>query len=214
MNNNYNPLKPQGYEEAKANVYKEREQLPVGGYVCRIIKARVETTKNGGEMLVIAFDIAEGEQQGFYKRDFDNQETDKKWRGVFRIFLPNPDDYGSERYTKATSGYKGFITCVEDSNEPYKFDFQEKSLANKLIGLLFGYEEWEWNGRNGMSVKPQRPRSAKAIREGKFKIPNIKTLKNNNNNTQTPSYGYNKTETEDSSAKSYNPSPEMEDLPF
>ena len=48
-----------GYDETKA-YGSGMEQLPKGGYVCKIMKASVESGQYG-EQLVIALDIAEGD---------------------------------------------------------------------------------------------------------------------------------------------------------
>ena len=74
------------YSGAAAEKITTREQLPVGGYEVKIINAKEEVF-DWGTKLVIAFDIAEGEQKGFYQKDFDNQQgEDKKWHGVYRIY--------------------------------------------------------------------------------------------------------------------------------
>ena len=44
-----------GYKAEKA---PQRETLPAGGYVARILAAKVEQTQNGSEYLLISFDIA------------------------------------------------------------------------------------------------------------------------------------------------------------
>lgn len=54
-----------GYEDTQA--YSDNEKLPTGGYVLKIQNVRLDEGKNGNsDVLVIAFDIAEGEQAGFY----------------------------------------------------------------------------------------------------------------------------------------------------
>ena len=81
--------KPQGYEEAQSFT-GDFEQLELGGHICQITGVKIENTPNtGAEVLVIAFDIAEGEQAGFYQRRFDeDRKTNKeaKWKGVYRQF--------------------------------------------------------------------------------------------------------------------------------
>ena len=69
--NNNDELKPKGYDEAQP-VSPEVEKLPPGGYVVSIMNAKVQTYR-WGNVLVIAFDIIEGEQTGFYKRNDDAQ---------------------------------------------------------------------------------------------------------------------------------------------
>lgn len=75
------------YHGAKAEKNTIREQLPIGGYVVKIISAK-EDTFDWGSRLAVAFDIAEGKHQDFFQKDFDGQTgEDKKWRGVYRLYL-------------------------------------------------------------------------------------------------------------------------------
>ena len=64
-----------GYQAKKANF----ETLDVGGYILRILNAKVEK-KPASEWLVFSFDIAEGEHKDFYnKRYKEKTNEDKKW---------------------------------------------------------------------------------------------------------------------------------------
>ena len=72
-----------------------REQLPVGGYIAKILNAE-EVTYDWGSVLLISFDIAEGDYKDFFKKDYDAQQSeDKKWRGTYRLNIPKDD--GSEK---------------------------------------------------------------------------------------------------------------------
>ena len=77
--------KPQGYDEAPAFT-GEFQQLPKGKYVCVIKQVAVKESKNGNNQFVILYDIAEGEQKGFYQKMFDADKAQDsagaKWRGV------------------------------------------------------------------------------------------------------------------------------------
>ena len=66
-----------------------REQIPAGGYIAKILNAE-EVTYDWGSVLLISFDIAEGDYKGFFKKDYDAQQSeDKKWRGKFRVTWPD-----------------------------------------------------------------------------------------------------------------------------
>lgn len=68
--------KPQNWESVQA--FSDRQKLPLGAYVCNVLKAAVSHTTYG-DMLQIGFDIAEGEYKDFYKSDFNaNTAQDKK----------------------------------------------------------------------------------------------------------------------------------------
>lgn len=173
------------YSGAAAEKIATREQLPVGGYEVKIINAKEEVF-DWGTKLVIAFDIAEGEQKGFYQKDFDNQQgEDKKWRGVYRIYEPKDDGSQEDAWTKRK--FNNFIYCLEDGNPGYHLDWAplEKGdfsqFKGKILGLLFRSEEWGMtiNGeyRTGWSTRPFSVIPIGDIRDGNYKTPNDKPLK-------------------------------------
>lgn len=169
---------PKDYEET-VGITGDYETLEAGGYICKIINAKEEISKNGRQMLVIAFDIAEGEHKDIYKRRYDelvqsNKDPNKqiKWpnNGIHRIMVKNKDE-GTNRF------FKGFMSCIESSNTNYKFTGDEKTLKDKLFGGIFREEEYEkMDGSIGISCKIDGIRSVNTIRDGKFKTPEIKRL--------------------------------------
>lgn len=164
--------KPEGYESATAFT-GEFETLPAGGYVCRIIKATVEQTKESmKDVLIILFDIAEGEYKDFYKKQFDRKKADNpdaKWQGIYRQLTEG----------KSLSFFKGMITAIENSNPGYIWDFDETKLKGKLFGGVFGQEEYKGNDGNiKLSTKCRIIRSVEQIQKG-VDIPEIKKLAGN-----------------------------------
>lgn len=67
----------------------EWETLPKGAYVIKFLDVKEEANKNNeGSHLKIAFDIAEGEYAGFYKKAFDaNTKEDKKWANDAVLYI-------------------------------------------------------------------------------------------------------------------------------
>lgn len=167
--------KYEGYEQAEAFT-GEFETLEPGGYVCKILKVQAEE-KDYGTLLRIAFDIAEGEHEGYYRRRFDQKkqyDETAKWPGMYYQTVIQDD----LRY------FKGFITSIEASNPGFKWNWDEKKLAGKLFGGVFAEEEYEkQNGEIGTIVKCRFVRSVDAIREGKFKVPEKKRLQNSSPTT-------------------------------
>ena len=161
-------------------------KLPAGGYVCRIMAAKVATYggKDGRpsyEKLEIAFDITEGEYKDFYKNDFDaNTHEDKKWKGVLRLSVPT--DNGSDADEWAKRVFRTCIEAVEDSNPGYHWDWNEAGLKGKDVGCLFRNEEWEYNGKSGWKAMPFRFIPVSDAREGKIKVPKDKPLKKDSAN--------------------------------
>ena len=56
---------PRGYETTP--VAGDFRELPPEGYICTVLKAEERTNRNGGLMLVLFLDIAEGEYAGYFK---------------------------------------------------------------------------------------------------------------------------------------------------
>ena len=78
--------KPSNWENVQ--VFSDRQKLPLGAYICKVKQAKV-TANDYGEQLAVLFDIASGEYTDFYKKDYDgNQNQDRKWKGVLRLWLP------------------------------------------------------------------------------------------------------------------------------
>ena len=159
-----------GYEEAQA-LTGEFERLEAGGYICKIVNAKEETSKSGKRMLVIAIDIAEGDKKDFFRNRFtENANPDKKWPagGVYRQMLEGD---------KAVGYLKGLMTSLEASNTGFKWDWDEKKLKDLKCGAIFGEEEYEkLDGSVGTTTKVKFIRTVKAIQDGNFKVPELKKL--------------------------------------
>ena len=137
-------------------------RVPAGGYVCRIIHA-IDVPNQ--QYLRIELDIADGEYKGTYSDRFT--KFGGNW-GCVRI---------CSYKEKALPMFKGFITAVEESNDRYKFDFNEKTLEGKLVGVLMGEEEYVTkDGEIKVNTKPQFFRSVQTIRSGDFQIPERKNV--------------------------------------
>ena len=170
------------FDFKKERSYSGREQLPVGGYVCSILSAKVESY-DWGSKLNIAFDVAEGEYAGIFQRDYQNNTNEnKKWRGVFKLNLPKDDGTEQDAWTKRKFG--NTIWAIEQSNPGYIWNWDEKTLKGKKIGLIFRNEEWAMEGRSGWTSKAAGADSVDNIRNGKFRMLPDKPLKNK------PSGGY------------------------
>ena len=147
----------------------------------KIIKTKVETY-TWGQVLVLAFDVVEGEYAGFYQKNFDAQQQDKKWKGTFRINLPKDD--GSEKDEWNIKKLKASMTAIEKSNEGYLWNWDETSLKGKLVGGLFGNKEYEYNGQKGFFTDCRALCSVEKIRSGNFTIPKDKLLNSETNSNE------------------------------
>lgn len=147
------------------------ESLPAGGYVCRIERCEERQNKsNSGSHLYIYFDVAEGEQKGFFARDWDSQtREDKFWHGVIRQNVP---DENSSKYETQLRFFKRFIENIEASNEGYHWDWDETKLKGLLIGVVFGEVEREsQRGTRYITTQADSITDVETVRSGRAKIP-------------------------------------------
>jgi hypothetical protein len=161
--------KPQGYDETEAFTGDFKSITP-GGHICKIAAAKIDTTQNGDEMLVVMFDIFDGECKAYYADQYKRKsaaDPQAKWPGIYRQMTEG----------KGTPFFKGMITAIEESNSGYKWNWEEKTLTNKMFGGVFGQEEWlNNNGETKLSTKLLYIRSVDAVKKG-ITPPPIKRLK-------------------------------------
>ena len=175
------------YKETQA--ITERPKIPAGAYICVIKNAEIKEY-NGQfgnyEKLEISVDVTEGEYKDFYANDYRSQQgEDKRWKGVLRLNVPSDDGSDYDAFLKRK--FKTNIIAVEDSNTGYRWDWDEKKLKGKKIGLLLQNKEWEFGNKTGWTAQPYGFISVENVREGKFKIPKDKPLKKDDSAPQTSS---------------------------
>ena len=155
-----------------------RAQLPVGAYICQILKAEEKvysSPKGEWHKLEVSFDICEGEHKDFYANDYRAQSgEDKKWKGVLRMNIPTDDGSEADGWTKRS--FKTNILAIEESNNGYHWDWNEAQLKGKTVGIVFRSEEWEYNGKRGWRTAPFKMVPAADVKSGNIKIPDPKPL--------------------------------------
>lgn len=150
---NWNEVEAQGNEEYK--------RLVPGGYVCRITKVEDHPEKS---YLYIEFDISEGEYAGY-----GSSCMERNGFTPLRMYRSYSD--------KAAGMFKGFIQNVEASNPNYKWEWKEQSLVARLIGIVLGEEEYRKQDGSIGTRFGAKDKTVAAIRDGKFKVPEKKVLK-------------------------------------
>lgn len=168
--------KPNDFDKATAyDGNSTRMTLTEGCHICRIQGAREETSRGGSEMLVVAFEIAEGgDLDGYYKDRHEfltRYNTDAKWPGVFRSVVTRRD--GS-----TNPFFKGLIAAIEESNPGYRFDFDNPAtLRGKMVGFNFGLREYvKGDNTIGTIVEPFYAVSVQTVRAGTLQPPKPKLL--------------------------------------
>lgn len=160
-------MKPiNNYENVQASS-GEFARPTAGGYICKIMDVEdVPMNEQGkGDYLRIEYDIADGDFKGYYKEQFD------KWGG-------NWNAYFIRSYKeKALGMFKHFTNCIEQSNAGYEWDFNEKGLIGKVVGLVLGEEEYQNNaGEIKTKLVVKDVKNIDDIKQGNFKVPVPKKL--------------------------------------
>jgi hypothetical protein len=171
-----------GYNEVKAST-GEYARLPAGGYICKITKVEDVPAK---EYLRISFDIYEGEYRGWYR----DQREELEDRGYNASYIGTV----IRSYKDSALGFfKAFIAAVDESNgtqlgPTVEGGLDEQKLVGCLIGFVISYEEYKKNnGSIGQRERVAYQKSIQKIRDGDFKVPDLKRL--NGSNTAAASAG-------------------------
>lgn len=176
------------------------ESLPAGGYICCIKAVKEGPNKSGiGSHLEIMFEVSEGEYKGFFERDYRSQNReDKFWSGV--IYQNVPDET-SPKYEQQAGFFKRFIANVEESNPGYHWNWDEKTLVGRMIGVIFGEREKQSQRGTVYTVtSADSVVSIKTVRSGNYKIPELRKLA-----PAVPSFG---------GSGAFQPMSQSDDLPF
>lgn len=165
----------------KTETYSNTPKIPAGVYQIVIKKATPVKAPWGQEQLQISFDIAEGEYKDFYLNKWNAEKDSAKrtWGGTYNIDIP--DDSGSEDDQKRMRKFKTLILNIEDSNESYVWDWDEKKLKDKKVGMIYGDEYYSFTGESGKTIRGISARPKWTISVGEManaKIPGL-FIKNN-----------------------------------
>lgn len=147
------------WETLEAKGTSDFKTLEAGAYKCKIIKAEEYQGQSGNKSLKVMVDIANGEFKEYFTNKYKNDtREEKKW-----------DNNACKYLGLGETGLpflKGFITCVENSNVGYKWNWDETTLKGKEIGCVFTYEEYEkQDGSKGVKVKLSQFRSVDKLGE-------------------------------------------------
>lgn len=147
--------KPNGYDEAR----ESGEFTPVdpGGHYA-IIKQVTETqSSTGKDMVVVLFDFCSPDAQaGYHTAAFEADTRDeRKWpfNGSKYIMVNDFNDPN-----KTSRAFKTFCTCFEKSNGcSVKWGGADwgKQFKNKKVGVVYGLEEHEYDGKTSMRSVPK-----------------------------------------------------------
>ena len=152
--------KIENWDNIEAKGMEDFKNLPIGAYECVIKDARINhNEENGKDTLKISIDIASGEYKDYFLKSYENDtRIDKKWNNNAVKYLAFEGDN--------VSYFKGFITCVENSNPGYTWDWNENKLKDKKICGVFLYEEYQkQDGTHGIKVRLNKFRSLDKMKD-------------------------------------------------
>ena len=147
------------WENISATTMNDR--MPAGGYVCVIKKC---TDNPDRQCLTFEVDVVEG--------PWKNYAADTSERAGFW-----PLDFVKSYKPKAQGFFKAMIEAIAQTNSGFVWDWNEKKLIGKGVGIVFREEEYE--GRDGKvktRLKPFEFKTANEIRQGDFTVPERKAI--------------------------------------
>lgn len=153
------------------------KSLPAGPYVAKILAVKIEGNEPD-QSLILRMDVVEGEYMNYfrdrYNREKENSKYEPKYKGDFRIRIPNDANTKAMYPESDLRRFNDAIYRLEKSNPDYHWDWNEQGLVGKIIGI--NMQEGEYNGskftkigrleiaddvRKGIvdKMKPREPRS-------------------------------------------------------
>lgn len=153
--------------------------LPAGGYICRILQARLTESKTSGLPMVEALiDIIDGEYTGYFTKKYQQNkkgDPNAQFPNNGKVRVVAVDENGNTKKM-----FKSFCTAVEQSNDltlPRNDNAFIKALKDKEVGIIFGREEFEGSdGKTHWSTKPRFYRSVETIANGDYTTPDDQYL--------------------------------------
>lgn len=142
--------KPAGYDDAQAQ--GEFTPVELGGHYAIIKQVSETKASTRKDMIVVLIDFASNDKQaGYFGKLFaGDSRDDKKWpfAGTKYVMV---NDYNDTN--KTSRAFKTFCTCFEKSNGckvQWGGADWGKQFRGKKIGVVYGEEEHEWDGRTTM----------------------------------------------------------------
>ena len=144
---------------------------PVGAYVAQIQDVRTDEQFDH-QVIEMKIEITEGEYKGRFSevyKDQDERFGNAKYKCVFRLIAPNENDEDWRR-----SSFEGNLWAIEESNSGYHWDWDEKKLKGKKVGIsirkrLYTGQDKDGNPVDRETVEIGRLESVDDVKAGKVK---------------------------------------------
>ena len=160
--------------EAKQNTGNYLTLPPVGAYEAEIQAVRF-TPKNEAEnvfrdTIELMIEITEGEYANRYHEVYESQKErfgdSIKYKGIFKLYPPVE---GEDQFDWRQTVFEGNLWCVEQSNPNYHWDWDEKKLKGKKIGINVREYLYNYNGKERKTTEIGKFETIQDVRDCKFK---------------------------------------------
>ena len=151
--------KPKSYDavEVMENFNKRLVDGYYEGIVTNAIVQKVKSKKDDKEyeILTLELDINSGDFKDYFKSKYDSDKRETKKWGITKDLFLESEHNTKEQNEKNARRLKEFVTSVEKSNANFTFDWDEKKLVGKKVGLAFGLREFRGSENNKIMVIPE-----------------------------------------------------------
>ena len=156
--------------------------LPAGAYVGVIRDIRIDGNEPD-QSLVFCLEITEGEYAGYYTKRYQHDaeraksggDFAAKYKGVYRLRIPNPANNYSRNIDWDIRNFNTAIWDIEQSNPGYHWDWKEAGLTGKQVGFSVRDAMYQGNAYTEIGrlenihsvragkVKPMKPRDPEKV---------------------------------------------------
>ena len=150
--------------------------LEAGVYKMVVRQATVKQSKSGKEMLVLCFDIADGEYKDYFMDLYTKRHEEAAQKGE-QAKYPNNGCYYQLTEGDFLPRFKHFINVFEESNPGYTFTGDEKTLVGKVFGGVMREEEYESRQDGSIKTTVRCDRIVPVSKIETTKVPDCKKLK-------------------------------------
>ena len=166
---------PQNWNTVKADDGSFKG-LTAGVYKMIVKQATVKQSKSGKEMLVLCFDIADGEYKDYFMDLYTKRHEEAAQKGE-QAKYPNNGCYYQLTEGDFLPRFKHVVNCIEESNPGYTFTGDEKTLVGKFFGGVMREEEYESSRDGSIKTTVRCDRIIPVSKMDTAKVPPCKKLK-------------------------------------
>lgn len=148
---------------------------PAGVYVAEIKDVRLKPAdpieNRERDVIELMMEIIEGEYTGRYMAFYQEQKErfgdNTKYKGVFQLYCPleNDEDWRKRQF-------EGNLWCVEQSNNGYTWDWDEKKLKGKKVGISVRDRLYTYNDKERSTTEIAKFETVEDVKSGKAKTMN------------------------------------------